>query len=156
MDNGLRNSEGLSYRGVWDFFSFNWMSEERSSYDCNSGDSDGFECQDSGQTALAGPLGRDRAEKALWEMSGRAAKNRTGQPPWVENLREHRPHERSHVWSEDKNLALSSGSGMTRLGDTRYKSSGQEPTWHVQGGGKTKTHSDPEHSGGRVESEVHR
>lgn len=45
---------------------------------------------------------------------------------------------------------------MARIGDTGYKSSGQEPAWRVQGGGKTRSHSDPEHGGGGVESEVDR
>lgn len=63
------------------FFSFNEVSEEGGSHDCNTGDSDGTECQDPGQSVLAGPLGRDRAEKAERDVRGRAAHSRTGQPP---------------------------------------------------------------------------
>lgn len=60
------------------FFSFNEVSEEGGSHDSNTGDSDGSECQDPGLTVLAGPLGRDRAEK---EVKGRADHSRIGQPP---------------------------------------------------------------------------
>lgn len=86
MDNGLRKtgptgSKMAQLQRFMGFFSFNLVSDEGGSNVCNSEDSDGPECQDPGETELEGPLGRERGERTVRDVSSRAAHNRTRQSP---------------------------------------------------------------------------